>query len=93
MEIAVFPSNQLAKYLEIIAGILLAVHDLGPTSDTILSNWIPKMGIGNLLFIFNDKQDCRKIFDGPVGEKFAKLVEPTESSPSAGGKRHAPCHQ
>lgn len=54
----------------------MGTHDLCQTSDTILSNWIPEMGISNLPFIFNDDNDYRKVFDGPLGEKFAKLVEP-----------------
>lgn len=76
VEIAVFPSDQLGKQLEITEGVMLGTHDMAQTSDTILSNWIPEMGIGNLPFIFNDNQDYRKVFDGPLGEKFAKLVEP-----------------
>ncbi len=74
--IEVFPSDQLGKQLEITEGVMLGTHDLCQTSDTILSNWIPDLGIGNLPFIFNDNSDYRKVFDGPTGEKFAKLVEP-----------------
>ena len=57
-------------------GVMMGTHDLCQTSDTILSNWIPEMGIGNLPFIFNDDNDYRKVFDGPLGERFAELVEP-----------------
>lgn len=76
VKIAVFPSDQLGKQLEITEGVMIGTHDMCQTSDTILSNWIPDFGIGNLPFIFNDDQDYRKVFDGPIGEKFAKLVEP-----------------
>ena len=76
VSVAVFPSDQLGKQLEITEGVMMGTHDLCQTSDTILSNWIPDMGIGNLPFIFNDDNDYRKVFDGPIGEKFAKLVEP-----------------
>lgn len=76
VEIAVFPSDQLGKQLEITEGVMMGTHDIAQTSDTILSNWIPEMGITNLPFIFNDMNDYRKVFDGPLGEKFAKLVEP-----------------
>ncbi len=74
--IEVFPSDQLGKQLEITEGVMIGTHDLCQTSDTILSNWIPDLGIGNLPFIFNDNSDYRKVFDGPLGDKFAKLVEP-----------------
>ncbi len=76
VKIQVFPSDQLGKQLEITEGVMIGTHDLCQTSDTILSNWVPDLGIGNLPFIFNDNSDYRKVFDGPLGEKFAKLVEP-----------------
>lgn len=76
VQIAVFPSDQLGKQLEITEGVMIGTHDMCQTSDTILSNWIPDFGIGNLPFIFNSNADYRKVFDGPIGQKFAKLVEP-----------------
>ncbi len=75
VEITVFPSDQLGKQLEITEGVMLGTHDIALTSDTVLSNWIPEMGILNLPFIFNDDQDYRKVMDGPTGDKFAKLVD------------------
>ena len=77
VKIAVFPSDQLGKQLEITEGVMMGTHDMCQTSDTILSNWVPELGIGNLPFIFNDNSDYRKVFDGPLGDKFAKLIEPT----------------
>ena len=77
VKITVFPSDQLGKQLEITEGVMMGTHDMCQTSDTILSNWVPELGIGNLPFIFNDNSDYRKVFDGPLGEKFAKLIEPT----------------
>ncbi len=77
VKIQVFPSDQLGKQLEITEGVMIGTHDMCQTSDTILSNWIPEFGISNLPFIFNDDWDYRKVFDGPVGEQFAKLVAPT----------------
>lgn len=75
VKIEVFPSDQLGKQLEITEGVMIGTHDMCQTSDTILSNWIPDFGIGNLPFIFDDDWAYRRVFDGPVGQKFAKLVE------------------
>ena len=72
VQISVFPSDQLGKQLEITEGVMIGTHDIAQTSDTILSNWIPDIGISNLPFIFGDMNDYRKVFDGPIGEKFAK---------------------
>lgn len=76
VEIVVFPADQLGKQLEITEGAMMGTHDLALTSDTVLSNWIPEMGILNLPFMFNDMNEYRKVVDGPLGEKFAQLVEP-----------------
>ena len=76
VEIAVFPSDQLGKQLEATEGAMIGTHDIILSSDTILSNWIPDMGILNLPFLFNDLNDVRKVLDGPVGDKLAAQVEP-----------------
>ena len=76
IEVTVYPSDQLGKQLEITEGVMAGSVDMCQTSDTILSNWIPDMGILNLPFIFGSMDDFRKVMDGPIGEKFSKMVEP-----------------
>lgn len=76
IKITVFPSDQLGKQLESVEGTMLGTHDMVLTSDTVLSNWVPDMGILNLPFLFKDNWEVRKILDGPVGDKLAKQLEP-----------------
>lgn len=76
VEIAVFPADQLGKQLESVEGVMLGTHDMVLTSDTVLSNWVPDMGILNLPFIFKDNWDVHKAVDGSVGEKLGKMMEP-----------------
>ncbi|WP_022666170.1 TRAP transporter substrate-binding protein [Desulfospira joergensenii] len=76
VEISVFPANQLGKQLESVEGCMYGTHDMVLTSDTVLSNWVPDMGILNLPFLFNDMWEVRKVLDGPVGDKLAKQMEP-----------------
>lgn len=76
VEIAVFPADQLGKQLEAVEGAMLGTHDMVLTSDTVLSNWVPDMGILNLPFVFKDNWDVHKAVDGSVGEKLAKQLEP-----------------
>ncbi len=76
VEIAVFPADQLGKQLESVEGTMLGTHDMVLTSDTVLSNWVPDMGILNLPFLFSNNLEVRKILDGPIGEKLAKQLEP-----------------
>ncbi len=76
VKINVFPADQLGKQLESVEGTMLGTHDMVLASDTVLSNWVPDMGILNLPFLFDDMQDVRKILDGPIGERLAKQLEP-----------------
>jgi tripartite ATP-independent transporter DctP family solute receptor len=76
VEISVFPADQLGNQLESVEGTMLGTHDMVLTSDTVLSNWVPDMGILNLPFIFKTNADVRTILDGPIGEKMAKKLEP-----------------
>jgi tripartite ATP-independent transporter DctP family solute receptor len=76
VEISVFPANQLGKQLESVEGCMYGTQDMVLASDTVLSNWVPDMGILNLPFLFNDMWEVRKVLDGPVGDKLAKQLEP-----------------
>ena len=51
--IAVFPSDQLGNQLESTEGVMIGTHDMVLSSDTVLSNWFPDMGILNLPVLIN----------------------------------------
>ncbi|MGE4297102.1 MAG: TRAP transporter substrate-binding protein [Desulfovibrionaceae bacterium] len=74
--IDVFPADQLGKQLEAVEGTMMGTQDMVLASDTVLSNWVPDMGILNLPFLFNDNNDVRKVLDGPIGARLAKKLEP-----------------
>ncbi|HHW30244.1 MAG TPA: TRAP transporter substrate-binding protein [Clostridiaceae bacterium] len=75
--ISVFPSDQLGNQMESTEGTMLGTHDMVLTSDMVLSNWVPEMGILNLPFLFKDNTHLRKVLDGEIGQKFADLITPT----------------
>lgn len=75
LTIAVFPSDQLGNQLESTEGAMIGTHDMILTSDTVLSNWIPDMGVMNLPFLINSGEDYLKLANGPLGESLAKQVE------------------
>ncbi len=76
VQIAVFPADQLGKQVESVEGTMVGTHDMVLTSDTVLSNWVPDMGILNLPFIFASMEDARTILDGAVGAKLSAQLEP-----------------
>ncbi|MBX2805480.1 MAG: TRAP transporter substrate-binding protein [Hyphomicrobiales bacterium] len=69
IEIQVFPADQLGKQLEAVEGTMVGTQDIFLVSDTVLSNWIPDMGILNLPFLFSSLDDVHKVLEGPVGDK------------------------
>lgn len=73
--IAVFPSDQLGNQLESTEGVMIGTHDMVLSSDTVLSNWFPDMGILNLPFLINSGEEYSQVVEGPVGEQLAKQVE------------------
>lgn len=75
VKIAIFPSDQLGRQAESVEGVMLGTHDMVLTSDVVLSNWVPDMGILNLPFIFSDAWAARAALDGPAGKKLAKKME------------------
>ncbi|WP_174734381.1 TRAP transporter substrate-binding protein [Mesobacillus harenae] len=76
VKISIFPSDQLGNQMESVEGVMAGTQDMVLTSDTVLSNWVPDMGILNLPFIFQDSDHVRTALDGEVGEDLASLVEP-----------------
>lgn len=75
LTIAVFPSDQLGNQMESTEGVMIGTQDMVLTSDTVLSNWIPDMGILNLPFLVQSGEAYLKLVNGPVGDQLAKQVE------------------
>lgn len=73
--IQVYPSDSLGKQMELVEGTFYGTNDMVLTSDAVLSNFVPEVGIVNLPFIFEDSQHVRRALDGEVGEKLAAKVE------------------
>lgn len=75
IDIKVYPADQLGKQLEAVEGTMLGTQDIFLVSDTVLSNWIPDMGILNLPFLFSSLDDVHKALEGPAGDKLEAKME------------------
>lgn len=75
VKIDIFPSDQLGDQNLAVEGALIGTQDIVLTSGTLLSNWIPEIGILNLPFLFDDSNHVRNVLDGEVGEMLSKEVE------------------
>lgn len=75
IKIEVYPSDQLGNQTQLVEGTLLGTNDMVLTSDAVLSNFVPQVGIVNLPFIFRDSDHVRAALDGKVGQELSALVE------------------
>ena len=73
--IDIFPSDQLGNQNIAVEGVLIGTQDIVLTSDTLLSNWFPDVGILNLPFLFKDSNHVRSVLDGEIGEMLSSKVE------------------
>ncbi len=77
IQIDVYPADQLGRQLEAVEGTMLGTQDIFLVSDTVLSNWVPDMGILNLPFLFSSLDDVHEVLEGPVGDQLEARMEGT----------------
>lgn len=75
ISIEIYPSDQLGNQTQLVEGTLLGTNDMVLTSDAVLSNFVPEVGMINLPFIFRDSDHVRAALDGEVGQKLSAMVE------------------
>lgn len=73
--IEIYPSDQLGNQTQLVEGTLLGTNDMVLTSDAVLSNFVPQVGMINLPFIFRDSGHVRAALDGEVGQDLSAMVE------------------
>lgn len=75
VKIDIFPSDSLGKQMELVEGTFFGTNDMVLTSDAVLSNFVPEVGIINLPFLFKDSAQVRKVLDGEIGQQLGKKIE------------------
>lgn len=75
VEIQIFPADQLGNQLESVEGTMIGTLEMTLASDTVLSNWIPDMGMLNLPFLFENMDEYLEAVEGPVGDMLSAQVE------------------
>lgn len=75
MEIQVFPSSQLGNQRDLVEGLTLGTVDMCMSSSAVLGNFLPKVAVFDLPFIFRDRAHTFKVLDG-IGMEIAKGLEP-----------------
>lgn len=75
VRITTYPSDSLGKQTELVEGTIIGTNDMVLTSDAVLSNMVPVVGVINLPFLFRDSDHVRHVLDGEIGDELAAKVE------------------
>jgi len=67
-KIDIYPSAQLGNERDMIEGLQLGTLDFVVTSTGPISNFLPKMGIVDLPYLFRSRQHAYTVLDGPIGK-------------------------
>lgn len=68
IEIDVFPASQIASGAKAIEMVQTYTLDIAVESTMALSNFVPQVGVLDLPFLFETKQQAFAVLDGPVGK-------------------------
>lgn len=75
VKVTIYPSDSLGKQVELVEGTFIGTNDMVLTSDAVLSNTVPEVGMINLPYLFRDTDHVREVLDGEVGDALADKVE------------------
>jgi TRAP-type transport system periplasmic protein len=75
VEVQIFPNNQLGNEKEMIEGLLLGTVDITVPSNGVVTNFVKKLGIFDLPFLFRDRAHMYKAMDGEVGKILNNAME------------------
>lgn len=70
-----FKAGQLGNERELTEGVKLGTIELGMTSTSAMTTFVPQLAFYDLPFLFRDKAHARKVATGPVGDKLLKHME------------------
>ncbi len=70
-----FHSGQLGNERELTEGVKLGTIELGMTSTSAMTTFVPQLSFYDLPFVFRDKAHARNAATGPVGDKLLKHME------------------
>lgn len=74
VEVQVFPSSQLGNQRDLVEGVTFGTVDMTLTSTAVLGNFLPKMAIFDLPFIFRDIPHTYKALD-TIGMEMGEELE------------------
>lgn len=75
IEVKIFPNNQLGNEKETIEGLLLGTIDIAVPTNGVVTNFVPRLGIFDLPFLFRDRAHMYRAMDGEAGEQLGEALK------------------
>lgn len=75
VKIEVYPLSQLGAERELTEALTFGTADMSITSTAPVTNFYPKLGVLDLPFLFESREQAYKVLDGKVGQDILKDLE------------------
>ncbi|MCR4424581.1 MAG: TRAP transporter substrate-binding protein [Firmicutes bacterium] len=75
LQIQIYPNAQLGDERTLLEGMQLGTIDMGVITNGPVSNFLPRIAVFELPFLFSSPQDAYKVLDGPTGKKLLGELE------------------
>ena len=69
-QLEIYPSSQLGGERDMIEAVQLGTQDMVVTATTPLANFVPSMGVGELLYLIQDYDMADAVYQGEIGAQF-----------------------
>ncbi len=73
--IELHPNAELGDERTLLEGMQMGVIDMGVITNGPVSNFVPKIAVFELPFLFGSPEEAYYILDGPIGQKMLKELE------------------
>lgn len=75
IQVTVFADGQLGSgEREQVESLQLGAIDIVITGTAVLANWVPRMAVMDLPFVFRDYDHVDAVVDGPVGQQIMEMI-------------------
>lgn len=75
IKISVFPSGQLGNEREMVEGAMMDTVDIWTSANSVLTNFIPQMGLLDVAYLWDNAKQAHAAVDGPLGDAIAKQID------------------
>ncbi len=75
IKITVVPSGGLGNEREMVESAMMNTVDIWTSANSVLTNFIPQMGILDVAFLWDNEKQAHAAVDGELGDKIAQQID------------------